>query len=158
MLFLKYLWQEPIFRLLIPIMVLLPFWTFFLISANIPNPWLLVPSLVIIGLAGAFVIEVLICFFCYKIYEAVWKQGYLIWKQKQELEPSYHQEELLKIKKVLERYRLEVKIKNNNPTAQKIWEEYQCVLALTDGVPIVENVMLSSNRYLDCLKDYDELL
>lgn len=156
MLFLKYLWDETIFRLFIPLVIVSPIWLWYIISWGMPIPWVSVPMCFVAGLAVSFFVELLLISICIKVYEVIWAEGYLKWKQKQELPPTEEQIQLENIKQILERYVIESDIKKNTPAAQKIWEEYQMVLALTDGVKVFDEIQLD-RWYKDCLKPYDEL-
>lgn len=157
MLFIKYLWTETIFRLFVPLLILSPVWLWYVISWSMPLPWVLVPACFVTGLTVAFFVELLLIAMGFKFYEGIWENGYLKWKLKQELPPTDEQIQLENIKQILERYVIESRIKKNNPTAQKIWEEYQTVLALTDGVKVFDEIELGRCWYKGCLKHYDEL-
>jgi len=122
-----------------------------------PMPWLLVSASFLLGMLVAFVIEFLIVFVCVQLYEAIWTKGYVPWKRKQEIPPNTVQRELKKIKQIIERHQIEYDIKKDNPTVRKMWEEYQLLLALSDGVETFEEIELSQSRYVHCLRSDDEL-
>lgn len=155
MLFLKYLWSETIFRLFIPVIICSGIWLVYLLTLDLPLPWVLIPIMTILGGAVIFLVMLLLIIVCIKIYEVIWDQGYLEWKKTQGLPPTHLQEELIKINKILARYKIEVALKKNNSAAAKIYEEYQLVLALSDGIKVFDDIQILS--YIDCLKDYDEL-
>lgn len=157
MLFLKYLWSETMFRLFIPAAIGSVIWLGFLLSWNLPLPWALVPIITMVAFAVIFFITLLICAAAYKIYEVTWRDGYVDWRRRQNQPPTRDQEELEKLKQVMDRYYIEVQIKRSNPAAKQIWEEYQCVLALSNGVKVAEDIELDGNRYKHCLKDYGNL-
>ncbi len=130
-------------------------------SWDLPYAWSLGIFLFVVAQALTFFVELLLCAIGFSLYASVWENGYLKWKQEREMEPNDAQKELEKITKLVERYKLESKIRSDNPTAGKIWEEYQIILALTEGVEVFEEVEFVNHwrgeLYLNCLKSEDDL-
>lgn len=156
MLFLKYIWVETTFRFYIPLVISTPFLITFFILQDFPLPWLSVFLMTIVGLMVEVGIQMLVILAYTKLYDNIWKNGYLPWKRKQDLPPTYDQRELENIHKILARYVIEVNMKKNNSTAAKIYQEYQLVLALSDGIAVFDDIKLNSD-YRCCLKLKDEL-
>ncbi len=143
----------PVF---IPLPITSPVWLWYVISWGMPLPWLSVPVSFLAGLGVGFLLNLLVISLCIKIYEEIWEKGYLRWKETQNLPPNEQQKQLNKIKQILERHMIEYQIKKDTPAAQKIWEEYQIVLSLCDGIETFDEIKLNS-WYNNCLKGYDEL-
>ena len=106
MLFFKWLWNETIFRLFIPLIFLTPFWLWWVMSWGMPMPWLLNTVVFFAGIAVGCLVELLLCAAGFALYESFWEKGYLAWKKEQDLPPNRQEIELQKIKDILHRHRI----------------------------------------------------
>ena len=159
MLFIKYLWNETIAKMFILPIIIMAISYLYLLELYNEDALLgvLVPLWMMVFGALTFAMVYFGTMLYNSLYESVWEEGYMVYKRKLDLPSNNAQEELEKVEKILKRHIVEYDARENNSNAKRLYDEYQIILALTDGIEVAEDIDIWGGLYGRVLKDRRDL-